>query len=193
MKGFLDQRPIVIALAGPNGAGKSTFYQAYLRNSGLPFVNADEIARSLPIDAYRAAELAGQLRKQRVDAGESFIFETVLSDPVGEKVDFLKQVAASGYTVGMIFIGIDSMEASDERVSMRVLQGGHDVPLEKLQGRYPRTMKNLRYALQVLPFIFVYDNSDLLHPYHLVARRLAGKLELFVPAPDWLQPLLPCR
>ena len=35
--------PRLIFLAGPNGAGKSTFYETFLRDSGLPFVNADRI------------------------------------------------------------------------------------------------------------------------------------------------------
>ena len=37
--------PVLHLLAGPNGAGKSTFYQEILGPAtGLPFVNADEIA-----------------------------------------------------------------------------------------------------------------------------------------------------
>jgi len=34
---------------------------------------------------------------------------------------------------------------------MRVSQGGHDVPLEKLITRFPRTLANLKAALQALP------------------------------------------
>jgi predicted ABC-type ATPase len=37
----------LILLAGPNGAGKSTFYEAHLQNSGLPFLNADIVAKEL--------------------------------------------------------------------------------------------------------------------------------------------------
>jgi predicted ABC-type ATPase len=62
----LDQRPILVALAGPNGAGKTTFYHAHLRPAGLRFLNADEIARELGIDAYEAARVVTELRQELV-------------------------------------------------------------------------------------------------------------------------------
>ena len=78
----LDQRPVLVALAGPNGAGKTTFFRAYLKPAGLRFLNADDIARELEIDAYEAANVTTQLRQELVKQRESFVFETVFSDPV---------------------------------------------------------------------------------------------------------------
>jgi len=170
-----DARPIVVAVAGPNGAGKSTFYEAHLRPAGLRFVNADELAHELGVDAYQAAELAGQLRKALVEQGESFVFETVFSDPVGDKLEFLKQAEKRGYTVVLVFIGLDGPGLSEERVAMRVLQGGHDVPTEKLQARYPRTMENLAKAIRELPHVQVFDNSDLSRPFRKVAEFANGR------------------
>jgi len=43
---FLDKRPIVIALAGSNDAGKSTFYESFLADAGLRFINADVLSAS---------------------------------------------------------------------------------------------------------------------------------------------------
>jgi len=74
---FLDKRPIVIALAGSQGAGKSTFYESYLTDGGLRFVNADELSAALVLTAYEAAELAASIRRELVVQRESFIFETV--------------------------------------------------------------------------------------------------------------------
>ena len=48
--------------------------------------------------------------------------------------------------VVLCFIGVRSPAVSDERVAMRVSQGGHDVPPDKLKDRFPRTMANLRTA-----------------------------------------------
>lgn len=182
-----DARPIVVALAGPNGAGKTTFYGAHLARAGLRFVNADELARELGIDSYEAAKVAGKVREALVAQGESFVFETVFSDPVGDKLDFLKRVSALGYTVVLCFIGLDSPELSDERVAMRVLQGGHDVPTDKLVARYPRTMENLRHAVRELPHVLVFDNSDLGHPFRKVAEFMNGTpVEPLEGVPSWL-------
>ena len=184
----LDSRPIIVAVAGPNGAGKSTFFQAYLQPAGLRFVNADDLAREVGIGAYEAAELADQLRRALVAQRESFVFETVFSDPVGGKVGFLRDAARAGYTVVLCFIGLDGVETSAQRVAMRVLQGGHDVPTEKLAARYDRTLVNLRRAIRELPFVLVFDNSDLRHPFRPVAEFEGGKVvSVSAPLPGWLK------
>ncbi|MDZ4851382.1 MAG: hypothetical protein SGI77_19000 [Pirellulaceae bacterium] len=46
----------------------------------MRFINADVIAAELRIGPYEAAEMASALRGAMIDQGESFAFETVLSD-----------------------------------------------------------------------------------------------------------------
>ena len=48
---------------------------------------------------------------------------------------------------------------------MRVSQGGHDVPDEKLLARFDRTQANLKRAIERLPYVIVYSNDDFAHPY----------------------------
>jgi predicted ABC-type ATPase len=178
-------------VAGPNGAGKTTFYNAHLRPTNLRFVNADEIARELAIDAYEAALIVTKLRQELVTQKESFIFETVFSDPVGDKLGFLKTAAQSGYTVLLCFIGV-SGPTSEQRVAMRVSQGGHDVPPEKLGARFPRTMANLKAANRELPHVLIFDNDDLAVPFRTIAVVQDGRvLWLADPTPKWLCGLLP--
>lgn len=186
-----EARPIVVALAGPNGAGKSKYFHAYLAQAGLRFLNADLIARELAIDAYLAAAVANALRRELLKQRESFVFETVFSDPVGEKLAFLKEAAASGYGVVLVFIGVSGPEVSEQRVAMRVSQGGHDVPADKLVSRYPRTIVNLRAAIRELPHVIVFDNDDLRNPFRRVAEFDDGR-ETFraTRLPKWLKPLM---
>jgi predicted ABC-type ATPase len=157
----------------------------------LRFLNADIVAQGLELDAYESARLISALRNELVEQGESFIFETVFSDPVGDKLAFLKHAARSGYTVILCFIGIAGAEISAQRVTMRVSQGGHDVPTEKLIDRFPRTLKNLTAAIRELPCVLVFDNDDLLTPFRHVATCANGRcVQLYKPIPSWLKPIL---
>ena len=186
-----DQRPLIVALAGSNGAGKSTFYHAHLRHAGLRFVNADVIARELNLEPYTAAKVADALRRELVNQRESFVFETVFSDPVGNKIAFLKDAITAGYTVVLCFIGISSPRISEQRVAMRVSQGGHDVPTEKLHSRHPRTLANLKAAIRELPHVLVFDNNELHTPFRRVAAFENGTLTICQkPLPLWLTRLL---
>jgi predicted ABC-type ATPase len=187
----LDKRPVIVALAGSNGAGKTTFYHAHLQPSALRLLNADILARELGVDAYDAAKMAGVLRQRLVEQRESFVFETVFSDPVGDKLGFLQDAMSAGYHVVLCFIGIAGPETSDQRVSMRVSQGGHDVPLEKFVARFPRTLANLKAAISILPQVIIFDNEDLNHPFKRVAVFENGKTTFLAePLPLWLVPLL---
>lgn len=64
--------PLLHLLAGPNGSGKTTFYEHVLKPvTGLPFVNADVIAREQWPDAdrdysYEAAKLATERREAMI-------------------------------------------------------------------------------------------------------------------------------
>ena len=53
------------------------------------------------------------------------------------------------------------LEPTSKRVAMRVNQGGHDVPDEKLRARFERTQANLKRAIERLPQVIVYSNDDL--------------------------------
>lgn len=174
-RSLLDARPVVVVLAGSNGAGKSTFFHAHLAGAGLRFVNADDLATEMRIGAYEAADLAAALRASLIKQGESFAFETVLSDPVGAKVAELADASRRGVHIVMLFIRIDSPATSKQRVAMRAMQGGHDVPDEKLEARFARTLANLERAIAVLPVVVIFDNTDLARPFRLEAVYQSGK------------------
>ena len=187
----LERRPLLVALAGPNGAGKSTFYDTFLSVEPLTFVNADLLSAALGVGVYEAARYAEQRRQELVADGESFVFETVLSDPVGEKVEFLQTAAERGYAVVLFFIGLDSADTSLARVAQRVTHGGHDVPDEKILTRYGRTLRNLRRAVRVLPTVAILDNSNLREPYRFLAGYEESKLvERGDPWPGWFQAVI---
>jgi len=192
LRELLRRRSVLFALAGSNGSGKTSFYRAYLRKSQLPFVNADQLAMQTNVDVYKAAKLADDLRRNLLEERRSFIFETVFSDPVGDKLAFLKEAESAGYTVVLLFVGIASPELSDLRVTMRVSKGGHDVPAHKIVERYARTIANLKSALCELRHVIVYDNSELDRPYRIVAVKQPDTgLKIVSEIPEWLRAVLP--
>lgn len=189
--------PWLIVIAGPNGAGKSTFFDVFLRPRGFRFVNADWIERGLPGEdraqvAYRAAELAEIERRALVARGDTFVMETVFSDPAGAKLSFLRDARARGYRVAFVYIGLASAALSQARVLQRVAQGGHDVPDDRIRKRWPRSLANAREALRFVDAAWVLDNSDADHPFQVVATTRSGLPTMVLPAaPGWCRRLLP--
>jgi len=137
----------------------------------LRFVNADERALEMGAGPYEAAELAASLRAGLVGQRESFMFETVRSDPVGARVSELAETARHGSHGVMVSIRIDSPDTSKQRVAMRVMQGGHDVPDEKLEARFKRTLANLERSIDELPVVVIFANTNLARPFQLENRR----------------------
>jgi predicted ABC-type ATPase len=180
--------PALIMIAGPNGAGKSTFYKAFLSHLPLPFLNADKLAHLTGIGAYDAANQIAGIRDRLIDAQQSFVLESVFSDPIGAKVDMLAGAVEQGYDVQLIFVGIEDAALSIERVVGRVEAGGHDVPEEKLVARFPRVLDNLARAIDRLPTVIIYDNSWYARPYRFVARFEDGTLKASTSEiPVWAQ------
>lgn len=119
------------------------------------------------------------------------MFETVLSDPVGDEVRFLEEVAGGGYTVLLHYIGVSGPRTCEERVAMRVWKGGHDVPPRKIAERLQRSLHNLAAAVRDLPHVWVFDNGDLRIPFRRVAVFEQGRSKtLQPPVPRWLKAIL---
>jgi predicted ABC-type ATPase len=181
---------LLVVVAGPNGAGKSTFVETFLKPTGILIVNPDEVAKGLSPDspeavAYEAARVADTWRRDLAARSVSFCMETVFSDPEGAKLEFLKECQTSGYTVTLVFIGLESAELSLGRVIQRVERGGHDVPDAKIEGRFPRTFDNLRQALTFVDEALLFDNSSSDEPFRFVAAFKTGKRQRrkgFAPA-----------
>lgn len=181
-------------LAGGNGAGKSTFYNTWLKASGLPFINADIIARQLFPEApehhsYDAAVIASELRNQCLAEGNSFCFETVFSHP--SKIDFVADAKVKGYEIILVFIHLENNTLNQARIMQRVSEGGHNVPVEKIVSRIPRTLRYIRKTLPLCDLVKVLDNSSYENPFKPVATLRKGLLDGDPKAlPIWTKELL---
>jgi len=183
----------LIVLAGGNGAGKSTFFEQVLKPSGLLFVNADQIAKTLnpgnPENwSYEAATVATKIREELLLQGTSFCFETVFSHP--SKVDFIADAITKGYHVTLIYIHLINPSLNSARVEQRVHEGGHGVPEEKIHSRIIRTMENVKAALPLVSEALIFDNSSKDDPFKHIASVKKGKFSFKVkPIPPWIAQL----
>lgn len=150
-------------VVGPNGAGKSTFVEFVLAvaRPGVPFVNADEIAKARwPDDpaahSYEAARIAKHTRARLIDVGAPLIAETVFSHP--SKLELIDTARAAGYTVALQVLLVPE-DLAVARVAHRVAAGGHDVPEEKIRTRYRRLWPLVADAVARSDTARVWDNS----------------------------------
>lgn len=184
-------------LAGGNGAGKSTFYQVALAPHGVKLINADTIAAVINPEApemvsYEAAGIAERIREAMLLQGTSFCFETVFSHP--SKIDFIAKAKGLAYEVILVFIHLDTPQLNEARVHQRVSHGGHNVPAEKIFGRLPRTIRNVRKVLPLVDEARLLDNSSHDNPFVPVAVVKKGScIWRTDPLPGWALELLPAH
>ena len=158
-------KKICYIIAGPNGAGKTTFAKEFLPFEAqcINFVNADLIAEGLaPFRPENAAIKAAKIMIQQIDEcirkEESFAFETTLS---GRRyIRKIKEMKAKGYDVVIYFLKLASVDLAIERVKMRVMQGGHNVPEKDIKRRFERSWNNFEHVYKPLVDAWiVFDTS----------------------------------
>jgi predicted ABC-type ATPase len=191
--------PFLLMIAGPNGAGKTTLIHVLL-DRGVELgehISPDDIARELEgsyDERVRQAQVIADRRREAcIDAKRSFSFDTVMSHP--SKIDILARAKAAGFDVQVFFVGVDDPLTNVERVQLRVAQGGHDVPPDKIVPRWHRTMALLHRAINIADQSFLFDNSaagiDQGLKLILVATHTAdGNVDLNVKVnlpPSWLR------
>jgi predicted ABC-type ATPase len=72
----------------------------------------------------------------------------------------MKDAIDAGYKVYLYFVSTESPEINKYRVKkVRVEEGGHDVPEDKIVSRYYRSLDFLHEAAQLSYQTFFFDNS----------------------------------
>lgn len=162
------ESPVFFLIAGPNGAGKSTFRKRRIDPYSLACIDPDEVALKIfkrhprtKEEALTATMEATQRVKQLFIDGHTVCLESVFSDTKGHKLELIQQAKSHGYKTCLIFIGIESSQLCIARVTERVNEGGHDVPDELIEERFPRCFENARKAISLVDAALLVDNSEL--------------------------------
>lgn len=135
---------------------------------------------SSAVDSYLASVLADAVRRELLDEGKTFTFETVMSSP--DKVEFMKEARERGYRVYLYFVATDDPEINLDRVRRRVMQGGHPVPDDKVRKRYRESIDLMTEACYTAHRAYVFDNSGSRHKLLVEAEALDQEVSLTLHA-----------
>jgi len=177
-------KPTLIVVAGPNGSGKTSVTTQILKHEwieGCVYINPDTIAQEELGDwnnlenVISAAKIAEERRFNCIKNNENLIFETVFS--AFDKIDFLEYAKKQGFFIRLFFVGTNHPAINANRITHRVLEGGHDVPITKIISRYSKSISNCCVAATFVDRLYVYDNSEDYLEAKLLFRANNGKLE----------------
>lgn len=156
--------------------------KGYFLNSEIQVKDESVIFAKEAINSYTVALLADYYRHEYILRGESFSFETVFSHP--SKIEILKEAKCKGYRTYLYFISTENPKINLTRISSRVLEGGHDVPNDKIISRFQRCLENVSPALSFLDRAYFFDNTET--DIRFIAEMNEGKWISYTPVlPQW--------
>lgn len=158
-------KPEILVFAGPNGSGKSTI-TSNIKIIG-EYINADEIKKSLGCSDLEAAQKATALRENLVQRKADFTFETVLSST--RNIELLQKAKNEGYFIKCFYVLTENPSINVQRVSVRVQQGGHDVPKSKIIERYTKCLNLIPQIIELSDVFHLYDNT--IEPFRIFKKR----------------------
>lgn len=130
--------------------------------------NGNKLTLQVSQSNERLAQIiADFLRKKLLAEKKKFSFETVFSHP--SKLDIMRQAKEAGYKVYLYFVSTESPEINKGRVFSRKRMGGHDVPVDKIESRYYRSLELLQPASDLSYQVYFFDNSENDSPFKLIA------------------------
>jgi len=161
-------RPKFWIVAGPNGSGKSTVYAgASIKdfNRSVWIINPDLLtARIQAVEStgLRKANLEAVRRiyawlEASIEAHQTVGVETVLS--TDKYRNLVLAAKARRFEVRLIYVILKSADLNVERVRMRVADGGHHVPKQKIIERRERSLQQLPWFLEHADGAWLFDNS----------------------------------
>lgn len=157
--------PNFYIISGPNGAGKTTASLQILKEwlKCEVYCNADEIARGLnPLKPESASIQAGRILLSRVKAMMNeevdFAVETTLATRIFASL--IRDAHDMGYSVTLIYFWLNMPSLAVERVKLRVLSGGHNIPEDSIRRRYWQGIVNLfDIYIPAVEYWIIVDNS----------------------------------
>ena len=168
-----NSRPTLTVLAGPNGAGKTRFSPFFVSTGLLSVepINTDQIADSIDeskfsFDILRFEEqrtketnkIFTETAKEAIQKNRDFSFESNISTPY--QLNPIGWFDAANYNLVLIYIILDSLELSYNRVKQRVNEKGHSVNKEDIKSNFYNGLRNLNDSFKDWDRVIIINNSS---------------------------------
>jgi predicted ABC-type ATPase len=165
-------KPTLLVISGPNGAGKSTHIESMLPTSfeGLLSFDRDltrtNIEKKLEKDGLspeqiksRSAQMMEDFLILKMDeaikASQHFVLETPLSHPDYWK--YIDRFEKKGYQIQLNYLCLDKIKDCEQRVRLRVKEGGHAVDARTIKGVYEKNLEHINNYRNTFKVICLYD------------------------------------
>lgn len=124
--------------------------------------------------AERLSQIVAQfLVHELIRLRMKFSFETVFSHR--SKIEAMVRASKAGFKVYLYFIATNDPELNKDRVRTRVAEGGHDVPPDRIEQRYHRSLELLKEAVARSYHAFMFDNSGVEQKMFAEYKNQAGR------------------
>ena len=174
-------KDILYIIAGANGSGKSTLAGELLPYENLEFLNADEIAKEICPENIESVKIqAGKVVLKKLDKllnnKKSFAIETTLSGK--NHIKTIKKAKDLGYHIVLIYSYLNNPIMCENRIKVRVMNGGHNIPHDDIVRRFYRSKENFWYIYKDLvdEWNLFYNGTS---EYILVAQSSKNEVEIF--------------
>jgi predicted ABC-type ATPase len=128
------------------------------------------------LSALLAQTIAKGLRQEWLGHRLSLTYESVMSHE--SHLDFIDQAKEAGFKPYLYYICTSNPEIHKARVRERVFSGGHDVPDEKIESRYNKSLALLETMARKCHRAYFFDNSGIEH-LHFAEITPDGYLDIF--------------
>lgn len=200
----LNSKPTLFLIAGHNGAGKSSIGPSLLppQAAHLSIFDGDQAILAAYNEARQKniAELAMEIAQQ-----QTFLqFSDLCQQAIQTKRDFayeghfvrdgafenVRQFRDAGFWIEMIFLGLDSLQLSKERVNRRASLGGHYVPGWTVEYNYENNPKFIDRYLPMIDRLTIFNTSST-EPSLLLAYERGQLVFKAATLPQWLSEGMP--
>jgi predicted ABC-type ATPase len=197
--------PNLYIIAGHNGAGKSTSGRELLPNQAqnLSIFDGDVVYSQKLKEAYLTIKVH-KYAVQQADEETVEEFARLTNEAIENQNDFayeghfsnesswitIRTFRDKGYVINMVFLGLENLELSIDRVNWRVKKGGFLVPTYAIHHNYFGNLRFLNQNFDMLDNLTIWDTSSGV-PEILLVISNHQKEYLSSSLPNWFSEFLP--